>query len=264
MDTSFYNLPLYYDVAFSRDVSKEVAFFIDCFKKYAVFEVKNVLEPACGSGMYLVSFLGNGYHVTGYDISSKMVSYAHEKLEEAGYAGQAEIILGDMKALRFNHRFDAAINPINSLGYCLSDEDIISHFRAMSDSLRRGGVYIVEFTCAWRDVKDEQGPADTWVDERNGTKVKMTWRAEYYDMKNKVRHVNARLEGEDKGKQFLYEWKDALRLWFFEDFKRLAQETGFSLRAIYNQEYKQVPLNSRITGELGPLYYVLVNEQAEA
>ncbi|MEW5803050.1 MAG: class I SAM-dependent methyltransferase [bacterium] len=264
MDTSFYNLPLYYDIAFSRDVSREVEFFIDCFQKYAAFEVKNILEPACGSGMYLVSFAKNGYHATGYDISTKMVSYAQEKIEQAGCCGQARVLFGDMKTLKFNPRFDAAFNPINSLGYCLSDDDILRHFRTMSASLRRGGVYIVEFTCAWNDVKDEWGPSDTWLDERDGTRVKMTWRAEHYDLQGKVRHIGARLEGEDKGRQFVHEWKDALRLWFFEDFKRLAHEAGFSVRAIYNQEYREVPLDSQITGELGPLYYVLVNEQAEA
>lgn len=264
MDTSFYNLPLYYDIAFSRDVSREVIFFIHCFKKYTAFEVKRVLEPACGSGMYLVAFPKDAYHVTGYDISQKMVAYSQERIEEAAYNGSSDVLLGDMKTLIFNPRFDAAFNPINSLGYCLTDEDIINHFRTMSASLRRAGVYIVEFTCACKDVKDEHGLADTWFDERDGTKVKMTWRAERYDLKNKVRDVNARLEGEDKGKTFLYEWKDSLRLWFFEDFKKLVQEAGFSLRAIYNQEYQQVPLNSQISGELGPLYYVLVNEQAEA
>ncbi|MEW6379663.1 MAG: class I SAM-dependent methyltransferase [bacterium] len=127
-------------------------FFIDCFRKYAAFEVKKILEPACGSGMYLTAFPQNGYRVTGYDINTKMVSYAQEKIREAGWSEKAEVLLGDMKTMKFNPQFDAAINPINSLGYCISDEDIINHFKAMSASLRPAGIYIVEFTCAFKDV----------------------------------------------------------------------------------------------------------------
>ncbi len=257
---NLYDLSKYYDTAFSRDLSKEVEFLIHCFKNYASFEVKRILEPACGSGILLAAFAKHGYHITGYDYSPKMVAYAKEQIEKSGYTDKVEILLGDMRTIKFDEKFDAAINLINSLGYCFSDNDLIRHFRAMAECIRKGGLYIVEISCACEDIKNEKKPDETWFSEKDGIKIEATWCPESYDMKNKIRQVNFRMKVEDGGRMFVFEEKHDLRLWFFEDFKRLVQEAGFRIEAIYDQDYNLVLNNGHITGELGALYYVLVNE----
>ncbi len=256
---TLYNLPKYYDIAFSRDVSGEISFYTSCFKKYTNFDVKRILEPACGSGIFLATFPKYGYHITGYDICPKMVNYTKERILNEGYNDKAEVLLGDMRTMKFDHRFDAAIISINSLGYCLSDNDILSHFRNMEKSLRKGGLYIVEIVCAYEDLKNEKKPDETWFAESNGIKMEATWCPYLYDRENKIRHINFRMKVQDNGRTFEFEEKHELRLWLFEDFKRLTQEAGFRIEAIYNQEYQLIPTNTHITGELGALYYVLVN-----
>jgi hypothetical protein len=69
-----------------------------------------------------------------------------------------------------------------------------------------------------------------------------------------------RIEDEAQGKKFMFIEPHVLRLWYFEDFKRLSRAGGFALKAIYNQSYERVPLDSHITGELGNLYYILKKE----
>lgn len=259
-EITLYNLPKYYDIAFSRDVSGEIKFYTNCFRKYCSFDVKTILEPACGSGIFLINFPKYGYHITGYDISPKMVEYAIENIEKAGCSDKAKVLLGDMVTMKFNPKFDAAIIPLSSLGYLQSDKEILSHLRAMSESLRKGGIYIVEIACACDDINNEKTPDETWFAERDGTKIEARWRPYHYDKENRIRHVDFRMKGQDNGRVFEFHEEHKLRLWFYEDFKKLTREAGFRIETIYNQEFQLVPKDSRITGETGALYYVLVNE----
>jgi len=49
-----------------------------------------------------------------------------------------------------------------------------------------------------------------------------------------------------------------VKLWFFDDLKRLSREG--ELVHIYNPSYERVPLDSRICGEQGNLYFMLTKE----
>jgi hypothetical protein len=51
---SVYKNPKYYDIAFSfRDIRAEVDTFERCFKRYAAFPVKSILEIGCGHSPHL-------------------------------------------------------------------------------------------------------------------------------------------------------------------------------------------------------------------
>jgi 2-polyprenyl-3-methyl-5-hydroxy-6-metoxy-1,4-benzoquinol methylase len=103
MEKKLYYLPGYYDLAFSYDVSGEITFFIRCFDTYADFDVRRILEPACGCGRLLIPLARCGYCVVGSDISEEMVAYTRDKIEKAGLSRSAEVVLGDMRRARFAH-----------------------------------------------------------------------------------------------------------------------------------------------------------------
>ena len=79
-----YDLPEYYDVAFSWDLSSEIEFFGQLFAAHVPFEVKRILEPACGTGRFLVALPGRGYRVRGYDVNPRAVAYARRKIAASG------------------------------------------------------------------------------------------------------------------------------------------------------------------------------------
>ena len=259
MDKKLYYLPGYYDIAFSYDISGEIQFFANCFSTYADFEVRRILEPACGSGRLLIPLARSCYHVVGYDISEEMVAYTKDKIERAGLSHFAEVMQGDMRTVKSKNRFDAALNLLNTIGYLLSDGDILKHFKAMSYSLRKGGIYILELSCAPANPNTEEKTDDTWFAERDGVKVQTTWHTERYDTANKRKYNICKMliEDEQKDKKFMFIEPHILRLWSFEDFNRLSRDGGFVLKAIYNQSYECVPLDSPISGELGNLYFIL-------
>ena len=66
------------------------------------------------------------------------------------------------------------------------------------------------------------------------------------------------MEIDDHGKHTTLEDHHILRLWFFEDIKSLIRKSEkFKLEAIYDEKYKQISLDTHISGELGNLYYIL-------
>lgn len=139
-----YNLPEYYDIAFSYDINPEINIYRNIFEKHVSFEVKNILEPACGTGRFLTGFPGYGFNITGYDISEPEIKYANAKITNLNLNGSAEAIVDNMISAKFAREYDSAINSINSIGYILKDEEIVSHFMNTSDSVKKGGVYVIQ------------------------------------------------------------------------------------------------------------------------
>jgi SAM-dependent methyltransferase len=253
-----YNLPLYYDVAFSWDLEPEIGFFSQLFREHVPFPVERILEPACGAGRFLVALPRHGYKMTGYDTSPAMLDYARQRVEEAGTSGAVTLVRAEMETAVFPREFDAALNSINSLGYLLEDGDIVSHFRLTGEALKPGGIYIVHIACAW------DGPPDvddnSWEMERDGVRVKTTWAIESEDRAMRRSHQLCTMEIDDGGEKRVLVDRHELRLWVYEEFRELVERSGtLELAAIYAEGagHENVPLDGHINGEMGNLYYIL-------
>jgi len=258
---NFYNYPKYYDMAFSRDIIGDIQFFQKCFTQHTNRDIKRVLEPACGPGMFLEEFPKFGYYIVGYDLSDSMVEYSKERLMKAGLREKdAKVVVGDMKDLIFDDKFDAAIICINSLGYLVSDNDINAHFRSIYNSLNKGGLYIVEISCMCEDLKDEKRIDDIWYIKNNGIELELTWNISWYDIPNRIRHIDFQMKGIDNGKSFIIEEAHELRLWIFEEFKTFVENNDFKIVGIYNQSYQKIDYSCKINGELGALFFILKKE----
>jgi SAM-dependent methyltransferase len=253
-----YNLPLYYDVAFSWDLEPEIEFFSQLFREHVPFPVERILEPACGAGRFLVALPRHGYPVTGYDASPAMRDYARRRGEEAGTAGAVTLVRAEMETAVFPREFDAALNSINSLGYLLDDDDIVSHFRLTGEALKPGGIYIVHISCAWDGPLHKEG--STWEMERDGVRVKTTWAIESEDLATRRSHQLCTMEIDDRGEKRVLIDRHELRLWVYEEFRELVERSGsLELAAIYaeGKGHESVPLDGHINGEMGNLYYIL-------
>jgi len=206
--------------------------------------------------MFLEALPRYGYRVTGYDINPASVDYARRRI-----GPMAGVMVGDMRTLTFDPPFDAAINTNNTISYCLADDEIRSHLRAMSASLRPGAVYIIEISCAHQTPESENLVGDTWTMERNGVRVTGTWRVKAYDRERKIRHIHCRMEVNGAAAPAVFEEQHHLRLWYPGDLRRLAADSGFDVAAVYTGDYLEIPPATAIRGEMGNLYFVLVNRK---
>ncbi|MBS3742442.1 MAG: class I SAM-dependent methyltransferase [Candidatus Cloacimonetes bacterium] len=258
MTDKLYDYPKYYDIAFSWNITQEIMIYKKIFRDFVDFPVKKILEPACGSGRFLVKFAREGYEIVGYDNNRKMVDYTKRKVTEAGLNDKIKVVKSDMKTADFDIIFDAAINPINSIGYLHSDEEIVAHFCNTASDIRKGGVYVLHLSCAWEDTTAEAEDAETWSAERNGIKINTTWKILYDDKEQNLSVQQGAMNIDDNGKKLKLEETHVLRLWTYEDLKRLVKKSGkLSLKAIYNEDRQRLPLDTEIIGEMGNLFYVL-------
>lgn len=254
----FYNLAKYYDLAFLRDTDHDIEFFINCFKRYCDHDIKSILEPACGPGLFLANVPKYGYVILGYDLNPAMVKFSKKRLKSQKLSPQnADAVVANMVNAKFNKNFDAAFICINSLGYLRKDTEILSHFKNVNDSLREGGIYIIEISFKCDDIKNEKKIDDTWYVKNEDIELEMTWAINWYDIENRIRHVDFKMRGLDNGEIIYIEESHNLRLWIFDEFRKFAKLGGFEIVGIFNQNYEEISIQNTISGELGALFVVL-------
>ncbi|MCB9845518.1 MAG: class I SAM-dependent methyltransferase [Phycisphaeraceae bacterium] len=132
------------------------------------------LEPACGSGRFLRVAAGRGTPIVGVDLDPGMVAYANRRLGDAGAAGRARAVVGDitdMGGLIPDHRFDFAFNLINTIRHLRTDAAMVRHLREIRRVLRPGGVYAVGISLS--DPAEVEEPSeDVWTAARGRVRVR--------------------------------------------------------------------------------------------
>ncbi len=136
-----YDYPKYYDLIFGSDWKAEFNFLEYCFEHHAKGEVKNLFEPACGTGRLLFRFARAGYEVSGLDLNSKAIDFCNERLTRHGFDPTA--VVGDMTDYRVPKKVDASFNTINSFRHLCTEKLAHNHLRCVADSLRKGGIYVL-------------------------------------------------------------------------------------------------------------------------
>ncbi len=92
----------------------------------------HILDVCCGTG-YLAGLLaGQGYRVTGFDLSPSMIEFARRNVP------QAEFHVADAASFGLPGPFDAAVSSFDSLNHILERADLEAAFRHIAGSLRPG------------------------------------------------------------------------------------------------------------------------------
>ena len=159
-EPEYYELAKYYDMISQKYVpyKKHFKFIEGALEKYGK-KVKRILDLACGTGTHSVYLARKGYDVVGIDISREMLNIAREKARAAGV--RAEFLEGDIRDMHFNNEFDAAICINQSVMYCITRSDIRNFIVGARDSLKRGGILIVDFLSIYDKVASA---GKEWVD----------------------------------------------------------------------------------------------------
>ena len=125
---------------FGQHDPEQVSFFQQLFGRY---EVRTILDCACGTGQHLHLFHTLGCQVTGSDISPSMLAQARKNL--AGVDIEVPLHQVDYRALpeRFSTRFDAVTCLSSSLLHMEDDEQALRALRSMRAVLRQGGILVL-------------------------------------------------------------------------------------------------------------------------
>lgn len=252
--SNIYDLPRIYHAAFSNLEPAETAMIKHVFSTHSPFPVVSILEPCCGTGRALVDLASLGYQITGYDLSTAMVAYSNNRIKSAGLEKLAKAMQGDMATTRVEGTFDAAINLINSIGYLVSDADIVNHFRNTAACLKTGAVYLVHLGLT---REDSVAGSDSWPSEVDGMNVNTTWGLLEIDRSSKVNTEFCKIEVVEGDNRFVIDERHTMRMWLLEDLRKLALAGGFHLEAVYDERGNRVNDDQQITAYKGNLYFLL-------
>lgn len=167
-----YRRASYYDIAFSRDVSREVEFILDEFQRLAGRPLSSILDLACGPGYHARLFAKKGVRAVGLDLRPEMTEFGRHHAEAEGVA--IEWIAQDMRHFTLAQPVDAIITMYDSVDCLLTIDDMVNHFRTVARNLVPGGIYLFEMTHP-RDCSPWDYGHFFYEGERNGTKVRIDW-----------------------------------------------------------------------------------------
>lgn len=128
------HLPLLTDNVNNADVN----FMLDVLD---IPEGAEILDVPCGFGRHSNLLSEKGYKVTGIDFKPEFIELAQKNSQEKNL--NTNFIVGDMRKLDFDNKFDAVINFFTSFGY-FDDNDNFETLKGMSKSLKIGGKIIID------------------------------------------------------------------------------------------------------------------------
>ncbi|MDQ0192022.1 class I SAM-dependent DNA methyltransferase [Paenibacillus wynnii] len=110
----------------------------------------SVAELGCGTGSITIPLAGAGYHMSGIDLSSDMLSVARQKLEEHPQGrrflreGRVHWIRQNMTEWELPETVDSVISFCDCLNYLLDESDIKSTFARTFAGLKPGGTFLFD------------------------------------------------------------------------------------------------------------------------
>ncbi|MBQ6060165.1 MAG: class I SAM-dependent methyltransferase [Clostridia bacterium] len=110
----------------------------------SIYGVRNgkICECACGTGGLTIPLYRRGFQMTGVDISREMLWEAAQKSRKLGIA--MPFVQQDMKALNLHRPMDAVLATCDGVNYLLTEEDLLSFFRAAHRAVKPGGALIFD------------------------------------------------------------------------------------------------------------------------
>lgn len=218
-----YSAPRYYEIAFDMNRRQEVDFLVHCFRRYARRPVSRVLDIACGTGPHLIRLARRGYRMTGLDLSSENIAYLGERASSSGLS--VELRIGDMTSFALPAPVDAAICMQDSQGHLLTNQEILSHFRAVAEALRPGGLYIFDryMASSWTNPARRW----SWTRRRGRVTVRTTFAAlEDVNPVSQVFSEKMELEVTENGAKRLFSQSHLSRMVFPQELRAIVELAG--------------------------------------
>ncbi|MDP2736390.1 MAG: class I SAM-dependent methyltransferase [bacterium] len=257
MKSQIYNQAKYYEIAFSFvNQAKQVDLFEKFIKKFSKVKVKSILDIACGPALQLEEMAKRGYKTIGLDANSKMLNYLKSKSFEKGL--KIETVKADMNNFRLKQKVDFAYIMMGSIIYTKNSKLFFSHLNSVADSLKSGGLYLIEnLAINWADQAFLK--PQLWIIKQDGIRVKTTHQILPKDPLAQIVTQILKLEINDNGKKMKFVDTDDLKITFPEEFKLLVEKNGrFEFIGFFERE------KVRILKKISPNNIVLLRKKRES
>ena len=134
-DTEYYHI-LYQN----RDFEEARTFIKKLTSHLSILENSKILDLACGKGRHSIFLNQLGFNVTGIDLSEQSI----KALEDLN-SDSLRFIQSDMREVYKANHFDYVLNLFTSFGYFNEDEENEKVIHAIKDSLKPGGIGVIDY-----------------------------------------------------------------------------------------------------------------------
>ena len=253
-NSSWYDYPQYYDLAFRSETRLEADFIEAACRKYGSPPPSlRLLEPACGTGRLVTELAARGHRVTGFDLSRPSLKYLRQRLARRKFA--ARVFRADMADFRLAKPVDAAYCTFDGFRHLLSEDAARSHLQCVAKCLRPGGIYILGFHLLPLDAAEEC--IERWTERRGRTQVTVTLRVLQTDRRRRVERLRiSMLVRSGRGEMRLRD-EFPLRMYTAAQFRRLlAGVPQLELCDVYDFWY-EIDHPLRLSDELSDTVFIL-------
>ncbi|OGR43729.1 MAG: hypothetical protein A2X35_08700 [Elusimicrobia bacterium GWA2_61_42] len=132
----------FYNPASAPAVAKAPAEAAFVLKQLKLKKGSALLDLCCGPGRHAVEFAKKGLAVTGYDFSGEYLEEAAARAKKKKVA--LRLMRGDMRRLKFQSEFDAAVNLFTSFGYFLKFSDDLKTLKGIARALKPNGLFLID------------------------------------------------------------------------------------------------------------------------
>jgi SAM-dependent methyltransferase len=217
IESSWYDHPQYYDLAFRSETRQEAAFIEAACRKYCPFPPRRLLEPACGTGRLITALAARGYRMTGLDLSRPALGYLQRRLVRRGL--RATVLHADMADFRLPRPVDAAYCTFDSFRHLLDEAAARAHLECVAASLRPGGIYILGMHLLPPDASEEC--LERWTARHGRTHVTVTLRVLWADRRRRLETLRVNLLVRSPGRELRFRDDFQFRLYTAGQFRRL-------------------------------------------
>lgn len=192
---NWYNLPTYYDVSFSHEMSEELAFLKSVLTQYCKGTQTKLLEPACATGRLMVPLLRAGFDCTGFDLNEHALAYLQKKLNRNQL--KAHIFNADTADFHIkDNKYAAAFCTVDTFRHLLSEKQAEQHLVKVSKALKKNGVYVLGRHLI--PEKEVLNKITRWIARRGRLTVKTTMTMLALDKKKRTEMLKVVLKANNK------------------------------------------------------------------
>ena len=244
---NWYNLPVYYDVSFSHEMSDELAFLKAIFRKFCKASRPKLLEPACGTGRLIVPLAHSGFDCTGFDLNEYALDYLQKKLYRRKL--KANIFNADMSHFNVKEKhYDAAFCTVDTFRHLLTEAEAEQHLLNVAKSLKNGAFYVLGL-----HLIPEKGRVRNsvirWTNRRGKLTVKTSMTMIDTDKKKRTETLKVVLKPQSIKNNEQHTSVYQLRTYTLKQLMKLIEKTAvFSIENAYDEYYdlsKPITLNAK-------------------
>lgn len=275
--STWFDTPLYEKLYAERDQQEAVEMIHLLERHLPIRDHARVLDLGCGRGRHSLEMAKRGYSVTGLDLSEQALQKARIKADVMGLS--VKFIQGDMRNHIFEgesqesfyssqdgfdskeeRRFDIIVNLFTTFGYFEKSEDDQLVLDAVSEMLKDGGWFVLDFlNPVWvrkmltaeetRSLDGLTVHIKRWIEEDVSNSKKDVSDSEQDVDQDSFAKVHKAMSFSDSEGNSVGEFQESVRLYSLEWFEKQMQKRGFQLERLFG-DYQG---GNYQTGDLGDL-----------